>query len=185
VTQLCYEVDTEPYAALRDTRVAQLASDAGVQVAPFVSHTLYVSAPIVIAPPCVYSSGTGMSQPVDAVSIPLPACLLACASAPPHIARIPSAASQRAAILGRRQLPPSRQLCLAPLASSPPLLQPCTVKGKAVGGCALAAQPQMRGRQPLLCCCQHLRSRPSGACARCPMAGGPTGAHCLLPPRRG
>ena len=42
--RLCYEVDTEPYARARDTRVQQLAAQAGVEVQAVVSHTLYVSA---------------------------------------------------------------------------------------------------------------------------------------------
>lgn len=43
ITQLCYEVDVEPYALRRDAAIAALATGAGVEVAPFVSHTLYVS----------------------------------------------------------------------------------------------------------------------------------------------
>lgn len=44
VTKLCYEVDTEPYAKVRDAQVASLAAAAGVSVNAHVSHTLYVSA---------------------------------------------------------------------------------------------------------------------------------------------
>jgi len=40
VTRLCFEADTEPYAKVRDTRIATLAEAAGVDVAPHVSHTL-------------------------------------------------------------------------------------------------------------------------------------------------
>lgn len=40
--QLCFEVDTEPYATARDERVRQLAEQAGVKVFSPVSHTLYV-----------------------------------------------------------------------------------------------------------------------------------------------
>jgi deoxyribodipyrimidine photolyase len=43
ISQLCYEVDVEPYAQTRDAAINQLAAQAGVAVAPFVSHTLYVS----------------------------------------------------------------------------------------------------------------------------------------------
>jgi hypothetical protein len=43
VTQLCYEVDVEPYAKARDATVAELAEKAGVLVSPHISHTLYVS----------------------------------------------------------------------------------------------------------------------------------------------
>lgn len=42
VTQLCYEVDVEPYARARDQQVARVAADAGVLVSAHVSHTLYV-----------------------------------------------------------------------------------------------------------------------------------------------
>ncbi len=44
VHQLCFEVDTEPYATARDERVRQLAEQAGVKVFSPVSHTLYVGA---------------------------------------------------------------------------------------------------------------------------------------------
>ena len=43
ITQLCYEVDVEPYAQTRDATINQLAVQAGVAVAPYISHTLYVS----------------------------------------------------------------------------------------------------------------------------------------------
>jgi cryptochrome len=43
ITQLCYEVDVEPYALRRDAAIGGLAAAAGVEVTPFVSHTLYVS----------------------------------------------------------------------------------------------------------------------------------------------
>ncbi|KAF8061969.1 UVR3 [Scenedesmus sp. PABB004] len=41
VTQLCFEVDTEPYAKRRDADVAAAAAAAGVAVSAHVSHTLY------------------------------------------------------------------------------------------------------------------------------------------------
>jgi cryptochrome len=43
VQQLCYEVDVEPYAKSRDAAVGVMAAEAGVDVSPCVSHTLYVS----------------------------------------------------------------------------------------------------------------------------------------------
>jgi len=38
------QVDTEPYAKVRDARVESMARNAGVEVKKIVSHTLYVSA---------------------------------------------------------------------------------------------------------------------------------------------
>jgi cryptochrome len=43
ITQLCYEADTEPYAEMRDSKVQEMAAQAGVEVKAMVSHTLYVS----------------------------------------------------------------------------------------------------------------------------------------------
>jgi cryptochrome len=43
ISQLCFELDTEPYARSRDATVRQLAAAAGVEVKSPVSHTLYVS----------------------------------------------------------------------------------------------------------------------------------------------
>ncbi len=43
ISQLCYEVDVEPYAKTRDAAIGQLAAAAGVKVKACVSHTLYVS----------------------------------------------------------------------------------------------------------------------------------------------
>ncbi|KAJ9534555.1 hypothetical protein QJQ45_022092, partial [Haematococcus lacustris] len=47
ITQLCFEVDTEPYATQRDAQVQQLAAEARVEVRAFVSHTLYDTAQLV------------------------------------------------------------------------------------------------------------------------------------------
>lgn len=43
ITHLCYEVDTEPYAKVRDAAARAAAEAAGAQVCAHVSHTLYVS----------------------------------------------------------------------------------------------------------------------------------------------
>nr|AXE72850.1 6-4 photolyase [Chlamydomonas sp. ICE-L] len=60
VDELCYEVDTEPYAVLRDAHVSSLAKAANVEVKSFVSHTLYDTADIVERnggkPPLTYQS---------------------------------------------------------------------------------------------------------------------------------
>jgi cryptochrome len=39
--RLTFEVDTEPYAKVRDEEIANLASDAGIQVVTKVSNTLF------------------------------------------------------------------------------------------------------------------------------------------------
>ena len=44
ISKLCYEVDTEPYAMVRDGELKRRAEEAGVEVMASVSHTLYVSA---------------------------------------------------------------------------------------------------------------------------------------------
>jgi hypothetical protein len=41
---LLLQVDTEPYAKMRDSSVNKMAKEAGVEVKAMVSHTLYVSA---------------------------------------------------------------------------------------------------------------------------------------------
>ncbi|KAG1670815.1 hypothetical protein FOA52_003406 [Chlamydomonas sp. UWO 241] len=47
IKQLCFEVDTEPYALARDVRVRELARGAGVEVSAHVSHTLYDTSELV------------------------------------------------------------------------------------------------------------------------------------------
>ncbi|KAI8474142.1 MAG: FAD binding domain of DNA photolyase-domain-containing protein [Monoraphidium minutum] len=49
ITQLCYEVDVEPYARSRDASVAALAAAAGVEVSAHTSHTLYDPAALIAA----------------------------------------------------------------------------------------------------------------------------------------
>lgn len=41
VQKLTWEVDTEPYAQVRDGRIKKLAKDSGVKVEDHVGHTLY------------------------------------------------------------------------------------------------------------------------------------------------
>lgn len=41
VKRITWEVDTEPYARLRDEKVERLAKECGVEVVCRVSHTLY------------------------------------------------------------------------------------------------------------------------------------------------
>ncbi|GLC76277.1 hypothetical protein PLESTF_001761600 [Pleodorina starrii] len=73
VTQLCFEVDTEPYARARDAAVTRLAEEAGVEVRPAVSHTLYDTEMLVArnggSPPASMVSFTKL---VDRVGDPLP-----------------------------------------------------------------------------------------------------------------
>lgn len=41
VEKITWEVDTEPYARIRDEKVERLARDCGVKVVSLVGHTLY------------------------------------------------------------------------------------------------------------------------------------------------
>ncbi|PNH10276.1 (6-4)DNA photolyase [Tetrabaena socialis] len=90
--QLCFEVDTEPYAKARDARVHQLAAEAGVEVHAAVSHTLYDTEMLVArhggSPPLTMQSFTKL---VDRVGDPPPPAPDPPAAIPPPAPGMPAA----------------------------------------------------------------------------------------------